>query len=86
MFVMITRNQTQQITPLIVTHVANAKLLTHLDELDPPKWLRQDVCKLPVSADVFNLCNAITDTLSDVMITCVNVLAPFMIHRVLAQL
>jgi len=57
-----------------MTHIADTKLLTHLDELDPPMWLHQDVYKLSISADVFNLCNAITNTLSEVMIPYVNVL------------
>jgi len=81
----------QKITPLIVTHITDTELLTHLDELDSPKWFRQDVYKLFVSADVLHLCNDITDALSYVMISyvmirSVNVFAPFMVHWILAQL
>ena len=76
----------QQIIPLIVTHIIDTELLTQLDELDSPKWLRQDAYKLSASADVLHLCNAITDALSYVMIPSVNVLAPFMVYWILAQL
>ena len=75
----------QKITPLIVTHITDTELLTHLDELDSPKWFRQDVYKLSVGANVLNFCNAITDTFSDVMIPCINVFASLMIHWILAH-
>ena len=68
-----------------MTHIADTKLLTHLDELDPPMWLHQDVYKLSVGANVLNFCNAITDTLSNVMIPCINVFASLLIHWILAQ-
>ena len=70
--------------PLIVTDVVDSKQLTHLQKLDPPKRLCQDVCKLPVSADMIHLCNSIRHTLPDVMVASVNVFTPFMVYWIFA--
>ena len=82
----ITEGRTQHFTPLIVTQLTDAQLLTHLHEFHPSQWLRQDVCKLFISAHMIHFCNPISNTLSYVMVPSVDVLSSFMIHRILAQL
>ena len=67
-----------------MTHLTDSQLLTHLHEFDSAQRLCHDVCKLLVSPNMLHFCYAITNTLSDEMISCVNVLASIMEDGILA--
>jgi len=76
----------QQITPLILSNVDDSNPPTQLDEPHPWQWLGQDISQLSFSAHMIYNHFTIADTLSNIMIPCINVFASLMIDWILAQL
>ena len=69
----------------ILFDLHDTELLSNLNELHSAQRLGQDVCQLSISTDVINIQFPFIDTLSDVMEPCVDMLAPIMKDRVLAE-
>ena len=59
--------------------------MSHLHEFDPAQRLGEDVYTLTIGANMRNIDLAFFDALTDVVELRVNVFAPIVMHRVLAQ-
>jgi hypothetical protein len=78
------------ILPLSLVHRLVGKLShpgpgTKLKELDPPKGLGEQVCKLILGVDVARMDAPFCQTVTDEVVSHSDVLAPFMEHGVLGQ-
>ena len=74
----------QQNTPLIMINSDNAQPMSHLDEPNPPKWLRQNIGQLNISSNVTHIHPAISNALSDVAIASINVFTLLKVDGVFA--
>jgi len=63
----------------------NTKLQSLLHKLGARQWLGEDVRQLLFSSDAFNFDLSFLCTLSDIVISSINVLASFMKHRILDE-
>ena len=66
-------------------HVDDAELLSELNELCTPEQLGQKISNLFLSPHVLNIDPLLLDALAYEMIASVDVLAPVMVNRILAQ-
>ena len=74
--------------PLILvhlTHLDHPQQLPQLHELGTPKGLSENISRLLICSNMVNIHLALLDTLSDKMKTSVDVFAPVMKHRILAE-
>lgn len=69
----------------IGTKLHDAELQSHLDELDTAQRLGENVSKLAIGTDVIDHHLAFFNLVAEEMISDVDMLAPVVVHRVLAQ-
>ena len=65
--------------------LGNSQVNAQFVELATRQWLCQDVCKLLLSADVLNAQPPISNSFTNVMESCVDVLTPLMEDAILTE-